>query len=153
MSVHSLSSKFPKSVQAVITAVESWREFSFTYEDKTFTVLGAIVGVDSLDRICLWADVLAIDTQPQTPAFLKRFDVEDMHILPGKGKLHGKCSNDYTAIARGCEAFYAYGPRWDKQQESSKAAAGSSAHETPEGKRGKARSARAMLESLFSPGK
>lgn len=86
-------------------------------------------------------------------AFLKCFDVEDMHILPGKEKLHGKCSNDYTAIARGCEAFYAYGPRWDKQQESSKAAAGSSAHETPEGKRGKARSARAMLESLFSPGK
>ena len=148
MSLHSIQND-SKTLREIKEAVKNWYEITFSYEGRSYTVLGAIVGVNSQDRICLWGDVLAIDTEPQNPVLPKCFDIEGLRTQVQRGKMHGRCSNDYTVVMRACEAIYAYGPRWDIPQESSTPDEDSQSSESRVGKRGKARIAREKLEALF----
>lgn len=148
MSFHSIP-KDSKTFKEIKEAVKNWYEITFPYEGKSYTVLGAIVGVNSQDRICLWGDVLAIDTEPQNPVLPKCFDIEGLRTQVQRGKMHGRCSNDYTVVMRACEAIYAYGPRWDIPKESNTSDEDSQTFGSAVGKRGKARIAREKLESLF----
>ena len=148
MSVHGISND-SQTLREIKYAVKNWYEFTFRYDGKEYTVLGAIVGVNTLDRLCLWGDVLAIDTEPQNPVLPKCFYLEGLRSPVHRGRMHGKCSNDYTVVKRSCEAIYALGPRWDIPQESSTEAESDRDRERTVGRRGKARIAREKLESLF----
>lgn len=143
-----------KTVKSILGAVESWHEFTFNYDGHAYTVLGALVGIDTAYRLCLWADLIEVDGKPmQTCGGYKCFYIEGLNTQIRIGKLHGRCLHDYTAIEQSCEAIYAYGPRWDNKKASNTTSPAFASSGNSSDKHEKARIARAQLEALFSSDK
>ena len=141
-----------KTVKAIFEAVKSWHEFTFDYEGHTYTVLGALIGIDTQYRLCLWADLVEVDGKPmQTLAGYKCFEIEGLNTPIRIGRLRGRCLHDYTAVAQTCEAIYAYGPGWGNQTESNTSIPNSRNTGSGKDKNEKARTAREKLEALFDP--
>lgn len=136
-----------KTFKAIYEAVKSWHEFTFAYEGHTYTVLGALIGIDTAYRLCLWADLVEVDGKPmQTPGGYKCFDIEWLNTPIRIGKLRGKCSYDYTEIEQAALRICAYGAPWDRKCTDDQAPSGSGKNKTE-----KTRSAREKLEALFDP--
>ena len=102
--------RFNNAVIEIIDTVEACHEFTITYEEKSYTVLGGLVGVGISEQLCLWADVLAIDGQEQTKPAMKVFYIEGIQTRVHRGKLWTGTYSDYTKILQGLHYFYARGP-------------------------------------------
>lgn len=102
--------KLPKTIAAMVDCVLNWNEFTFTYGDHEYRVLGGLIGSDRAGRCVLYADLLAVDGVPQTDAPLKKFDLSGSKSPVRKGALRGQCSNDYQQLRATLEFVYAAGP-------------------------------------------
>lgn len=102
--------KLSRTIREMADCVLNWHEFTFEQCGHEYRVLGGVIGEDTEGHPVLYADLLAIDGQPQTNEPLMRFDLSGSKSPVRRGALRGRCSNDYTGSREALTWTYAVGP-------------------------------------------